>query len=189
LSIFDAGLKEIKELTGVNYPRFEKLEKRNAVRDEFIPCVGNGYIYVGKRKLGYEIWVYDLEGNLIRKIRKAYSPVKVSKEYKNYFYEQRKNSLSKERLDRYYFPEHFPAFQHMVADEKGRLFVLTYEESKPSREKIYDIFNADGLFIGRVGVAGSYPPAIRIIKNMHLYCFQIKDSGYRELVVYRIKWE
>jgi hypothetical protein len=189
LSIFDAELKEIKELTGLNYPRLEKLEKRNAIRDEFIPCVGNGYIYVGKRKLGYEIWVYDLEGNLIRKIKKAYNPVKISEKYKKHIYEQRKRVLSKESLDKYYFPEHFPAFQHMVADEKGRLFVTTYEESKTSGETIYDIFNAEGIFLGRVSIASAVARAVHKIKNSLLYSYDEKESGYKELVVYKMNWE
>jgi len=166
-----------------------KQGKRSAIRDDFIPCVGNGFIYVGKRKLGYEIWIYNLDGNLVRKIRKMYTPVKVSKEYKSHFYEQRKRVLSKESLDRYYFPEHFPAFQDMVADVKGRLFVMTYEESQPSGEKIYDIFNAGGVFIGRVSIAGSYSPVIRKIKNSLLYCYRVKDSGYKELLVYKMIWE
>lgn len=184
LSIFDAEMKEINELAGLDYPNPMKQEKKTAIEDDFVQCVGNGYIYVGKRKLGYEIWIYNLDGDLIRKIRKIYTPVKVSKEYMNRFYEQRERRLSKENLDKYYFPENFPAFQYMVADEKGKLYVMTYEGNKSSEKQIFDIFNSEGVFIKREAF-----PSIPKIKNFRIYFAREKDSGFKELVVYRMNWE
>jgi len=35
------------------------------------------FIYVGNDQRGYEIWVYDFAGNLIRKIRKEFSPIEI----------------------------------------------------------------------------------------------------------------
>jgi len=41
------------------------------------------FIFVGNGQLGYEISVFDLDGNLVRKIKKEYKPIEVSEDYKN----------------------------------------------------------------------------------------------------------
>jgi len=67
------------------------------------------------------------------------------------------------------------------------------QEDKPE-EYIYDIFNPDGIFIGRKSLqmlwAGLYlGPMYSLVKNNKLYCYRMKESGYKELVVYRMKWD
>ena len=39
-------------------------------------------IYVGHEKRGYEISIFDLNGNLLKKIRKEYNPADVPDEFK-----------------------------------------------------------------------------------------------------------
>jgi hypothetical protein len=59
---------------------------------------------------------------------------------------------------------------------------------------MYDIFNAEGIFIGRVSLANMknlFRPnsfTVRAIKN-HLYGLQEKESGSKELVVYKMRWK
>jgi len=55
-------------------------------------------------------------------------------------------------------PHHYkPAFQYFFADEAGRLFVMTSEKDEVSGQNACDIFNASGIFIGRIAV-GYYDP-------------------------------
>lgn len=64
---------------------------------------------------------------------------------------------------------------------------------------MYDIFNPDGVLIGRTefenyGFLASSPiinplPLNVVAKNQRLYCLREGESGYKELVVYNMKWE
>ena len=93
--------------------------------------------------------------------------------------------------DNCYFTKNWPPFRYLFTDDEGRIFVLTYEEGVNSREYMNDIFNSEGVLIGRVSlgnVGRSYPLTVRVKKN-RLYCLREKESGYKELVVYKMKWE
>jgi len=98
-------------------------------------------IYVANEERGYEIWVYDFNGKLIRKIQKEYRQISVSENYKkkilNLFPENMRNIA--------YFPEFHPPFQSIVAGDDGKLLVSTFEEGKNPGEFMYDIFNEDGF--------------------------------------------
>ena len=60
---------------------------------------------------------------------------------------------------------------------------------------IYDIFNAEGAFIGRTAlknygmISNQNTWFDAKARNNRLYCVQEKDSGFTELVVYKMKWE
>jgi hypothetical protein len=72
---------------------------------------------------------------------------------------------------------------------------MTYEDGESPGEFMYDVFNPDGIFIGRMSLGNlvfeqgdrwniQYVTA----KKNRLYCLRKKDSGYRELVVYKMIW-
>ena len=91
------------------------------------------------------------------------------------------------------FPEVFHPIQSLFTDEMGRLYVMTYEKGEDSGEYIFDIFNADGIFIGRKSLRAfnDYYEGYLWVKGKqnHLYCGNEKESGYKELVVYKMIWE
>ncbi len=69
---------------------------------------------------------------------------------------------------------------------------MTYEKNKNPREFVYDIFNPDGIFTGKMSLnnyGGRYGSLPVKVKNNLLYCLNEKESGYKELVVYEMKWE
>lgn len=74
---------------------------------------------------------------------------------------------------------------------------MTYEKGNNPREFLYDIFNPEGIFIGRTKLSnyGDFlltqrkSPLYVVAKNNRLYCVREKESGYMELVVYKTKWE
>ena len=86
-------------------------------------------------------------------------------------------------------------FQAFFSDDRGYLFVRTFEAGEYPDDAIHDIFNPEGVFIGRKGLnislrsgilgQSSYAKA----KNNRLYCLKEKESGYKELVVYKMMWE
>ena len=158
----------------------------------FMWRVSGDWIFIANQTRGYEIWVFDLGGTLVRKIRKEYQPVKVTEEIKeavlgpNY----RRSGISQDK----YFPDPLPPLNQFFADDEGRIFVMTYEPGSNPGEYIWDIFNPDGMFIGRkalniVWASLYHGPRYTFVKNGNLYCHQEKESGFHELVVYKMIWE
>lgn len=154
--------------------------------------LSDSQIFVGNSDKGYEIKTYDFHGNGLRKLRKQYQPVKVP--------EGSKEELEKllARMGRTIsFPEFMPPFQYLFADDVGRLFIMTYEKGEEPREYIYDMFNPEGVFFSRMRLdnyghleyfGGEGPLDVRA-KADRLYCNREKESGYKELVVYKMRWE
>ncbi len=89
-----------------------------------------------------------------------------------------------------------PPFHYFFLDDEGCLYVKTYEKGDKQNEYMQDIFNSDGIFITRRRIAGYGKwiyPGIALdrakAKNNRLYCIREKESGYKELVVYKMNWE
>lgn len=171
----------------------------NICRGHFSWGISQGKIYVPNEENGYEFLIFSLEGKLLRKIRKEFIPVEVSRELKERVMEK----LTQEDMERYklkekiYFPSEMPPFQYYFMDAESRLYVMTCEKGQHPKDYIYDIFNPDGVFIGRTVLNNFGTPlyAFRelplqiVVKNGRLYQMQIKESGYLKLVVYKMNWE
>lgn len=188
LSLRNSSLEEIKELDRYKLPNYRVTGKRRGTDPLFSWAISKRYIFIANEIRNYEIWVFDLEGNLVRKIRKPYNPVSVTDEYK----EERLNGIKfKKMKDATFFPENFPPFQGIFADDTDRLYVMTYEKDADKGEYIFDIFSPDGFYVGRNTINAMYRNGVvaaQVIEN-HLYCLSEKDSGYTELTVYRMNWE
>ncbi|MCX6563528.1 MAG: 6-bladed beta-propeller [Candidatus Aminicenantes bacterium] len=191
VGLYDAESKSVNVLDTFQYPNV--MNTRSPVnRDLLVYHVAAARIFIGNTTKGYEIQTYDLDGNLLRKIRKEFAPVLVTDQLKNDYFklwpadDPMKNNL--------YFTENWPPFRGLFADDEGRLFVLTYEAGINPGEFMYDIFNPEGIFIGRLSLAnmknlfrhGSF--TIKM-KKKSLYALQEKENGYKELVVYRMTWK
>ena len=185
LSLYDSRFNEIKELDVYKSPR-----QQNRLTPYFMWRISNGHIYIANEERGYEIWVYDLEGNLARKIRKDYRPVTASEEIKKLILGPSYGSIDFKD----YFPSPLPPLNSFFTDDEGRLFVMTYEEGERPGEYLCDIFNSEGIFVGRkslhlVWAQLYFGPKYTMVKKNHLYCHREKESGYMELVVYKMNWE
>jgi hypothetical protein len=71
---------------------------------------------------------------------------------------------------------------------------MTPEESGIPGEHIYDVFNTGGIFVSRISLGNTIWLSVVGIKfatakNRRLYCLREKESGYKELVVYNMRWE
>jgi len=197
----NSDLEEIKVLAPgqkiVNFSRANKINGLNMSPDFFVWSISNGYICVGNLEKGYEFSMYDTLGKLLRKIRKEYNPVKIPQELKEQILKRFERPALESIRKKIYFPDYFPPFQYYFMDERGRLFVMTYEKGNNPREFLYDIFNPEGIFIGRTKLSnyGDFlltqrkSPLYVVAKNNRLYCVREKESGYMELVVYKMQWE
>ncbi|MGA2533535.1 MAG: hypothetical protein ABSG19_10920 [Candidatus Aminicenantales bacterium] len=150
-----------------------------------------GRIFVGNSDRGYEILVYDLGGKLLRKIRKEYRPVPVSEEYRKKTLEMYKDGMP-EYAAKIFFPENWHPFQSFLADDEGRLLVMTYEPGVAPGEFMFDIFDQDGVFTCRLDLSVVLPSYDRILARVRgdrLYVVQEKPSGFRRIAVYRMIWQ
>ena len=184
-SLCNSELEEIKILDIYKMPTPKIGYKGTNFNRIFFWIISNGKIYIGNEDRGYEILQYDFEGNLLKKIRKEFAPLVVTSDYiertKEYF------ARAKRKV---WFPKHWPPFSAFFTDDEGRIFVKTYEKGADESEYIFDIFNTEGKFIGRKSLniySGQFVHA-KVIRN-HFYCIKEKDNGYKELVVYKMRWE
>ena len=203
LNLYSSGFKEIKELDRFNkFPNrmiAEKIAEKiiSGINYVFVGEQSGGNIYTGNCERGYEILVYDLEGNLLRKIRKEYKPVEVPDDYKKEYlkpFVETEDSWAKNWGEKIYFPKYWYPFYSFFPDDEGRLFVMTFEEGENPGEYIFDIFNSEGIFIARKSLKSSLSkarlPELHVKAKMnYLYCLREKESGYKELVVYKMRWE
>ncbi len=168
--------------------------KRKGSPRVFIYQIMDKNIFVGHESRGYEILEFDLDGNLTRKIRKKYKPVKPTQD----FIDTLLSNMGRFK-DRVIIPDAMPPFHYFFLDDMGRLYVRTYEKGVNENEYIHDIFNPEGFFIARKSMPSfsswMYPGhrvsggSIAKAKNGRFYCIREKASGYKELVVYKMIWE
>ena len=187
LTLCDSEFADLKILD-----RYENTMDNSRQVPYFMWRVSGDRIFITNQARGYEIWVYDLDGNLLRKIRKEYRRVKVTEEIKDAILgpDYRKSGIPQNK----YFLDPLPPLNQFFADDEGRIFVMTYEPGPSPGEYVWDIFNPDGVFVGRkalnISWAGLYyGPRYTFVKKGHLYCHQEKESGFNELVVYKMIWK
>lgn len=211
IAIYESDIDDFKILRqGQRLQNFIAAKKLNGLKltlDYSQWSISKELIFVDNQENGYEFLVYNSEGILIRKIRKEYKPVKVPQDVKEKVYARFEGpDYEQENIhDKIFFPDYMPPFQYFFVDDIGRLYVMTFEKGEGERYFIFDIFNPDGFFIGRTAldnsgnILGSPPFQVLLIpwggpydvkvKNNKLYCMRNKDSGYQELVVYKMIWE
>ena len=175
-------MEELKILDRSKIESFKKATKVNIIPTLVYFEKSDSHIYTGNTD-EYEIRVFDFDGNLLRRIKKADAAVSLSSKDKEE-YEERLRRYPPEIRESFFIPDVFPPFKDIVALGDEWLFVQTYEKSNEGRYT-YDIFNAEREFSGRIELMGDQVK----FKGDRVYCLKQKESGYKELVVYRIIWE
>ena len=185
LSLWNSEFKEIVELTRLKLPNFFKMTK--GTDRVFKWSVSGDFIYIGDDDEEYEINVYDFDGNEVRRIRKKYKEVSITKDYK----EEKLKDMNPEERKVTFFPDSFPPYQTFFTSDDGWIFVMTNERGENEDESVFDIFNPEGVFVGRKNLIKYFRKydAIATAKNNKFYCIHEKENGYKKLVVYNMRWE
>lgn len=192
VSIFDEKFHLKKTLT--EYPFPGAGNKKMSVFLSQVPVIGlsQDAIYLGYGEEN-DIHVYDFNGTLERKIRRKYKPVPVPEKL---IEELKENLAGRPVWDQLFIPEYMPPFQYFFTDSRGRLYAVTSEKSE-SEMNICDIYTPDGVLIERKAL-GYYDLSKFIYlnesldimaKDGRLYCMREKESGFEELIVYKMDWE
>jgi len=191
LCLLDSQFDKIKELDKQMVPNPIVGKRLKGIYYILSWSVSDSLIFTGFQERGYTISAYDFDGNLVRKIKKEWKPVTVPEEHKKKFMRDFSAPLFDDIRSKIYFPDAMPPFHSFFADDKGRLFVMTYEKGENPGEILFDIFNPGGICIGRKGLkilhdeSGVYAK----MKNGRFYCLDEKESGYKELIVAKVIWE
>ena len=191
LSLVNSDFEEIKKLDSFDMSVYVPGKRNPGTIISFYWRVADGKIYVGNEQRGYELWVYDFDGNLLRKIRKEYKPAPYPEDFRKQteLLAARQPDLNLTVL------QDMPPFNSFFPDDEGRLYVMTYEQAQSQGEIIHDVFNKDGVLIaraplGKYGILGrALNPLRATAKNGRFYRIAFKENGYPELIVYRMLWE
>ncbi|MFC2168648.1 hypothetical protein ACFLRW_06640, partial [Acidobacteriota bacterium] len=142
----------------------------------------NNYIYTGSSDT-FEIRVFDFDGKLLRTIKKENKAVSLSDQDRE-GYEKSLQNYPPELRESFFVPDVFPPFKNLTALDDKWLFVQTYEKTN-EENYLYDFFDNNGEFSGRTELEGYQVK----FKGDHVYCLKQKESGYKELVVYKMIWD
>jgi hypothetical protein len=189
VAICDSGFEKNRELGTYQFPNPLTAENIIVGQGAFIFGASKDYIFIGNSSWGYEVRVFGRDGKLLRKILKEYRPVPIDEEFRKGFLAR--ISDGSPRKKKYRFADDWPPFRYLFADDEGRLYVMTRERGPNFGEFMYDIFSAEGVFIGRTSLGNSDPsyPKNAMASHGRMYSLNEKENGYKELVVYRMTWE
>lgn len=177
-----SDLEELKILDSSKIESFKKATKVNIIPTLVYWAKSNNHIYTGNTE-EYEIRMFDFDAKLLRSIKKEYEPVSLSDKDRE-GYEQNLKRYRPELRESFFIPDTFPPFRDIVTLGDKWLFIRSYEEPKEG-SSLYDIFDTKEEFIGRTEFEGYQVK----FKGDSVYCLKQKDSGYKELVVYKMIWD
>jgi hypothetical protein len=136
----------------------------------------------------YEISFFEPNGRPSRKILRDYDPLKVSKNDVDEFL---KRGAPPGVNPTYDFSSHHAAYRSFFVDDQGHLFVQTWERTADNRQDFYDIFDAEGKYIGRIAMPRHEDlinPTVRILKGSKFYAIEPNADGYEVVKRYSVNW-
>jgi hypothetical protein len=139
----------------------------------------------------YEISFYDERMKIAKKILREYEPVRVT-EADREIYLKRMNPPGTSGPVKQPCPSVHATFRSFFVDDSGRLFVQTWERTPDGKQDIYDIYDPEGRFFGRIAL-NVHPdfinPTPRILKNSKLYAVEVDEEGYEVVKRYSVAWK
>jgi hypothetical protein len=178
LRLYDAGLKELKS--------FGQYWEPQSVGNDFyayLPILWwaidgrDGVVYGYPQR--YELKFFGPDGAPSRIVRKESVSLAVTEEEKAAY---RKEYAQAPYL-RIHFPDRHSAFQKFTVDEKGWVYVMTWERT--AEGYYYDVFDENGTFAARI-VLNRMP---QLWAGDRLYTLDADASGKTVLTRLRCEWE
>ncbi len=126
----------------------------------------------------YEIKIFDTAGNLVKKITRDYDHVEITEEEKKEAEEETPPGM------KLAIPRYHCAFQWIMTDDEGRIFVMTQERSPESSGYYHDVFDLEGRYLAKI------PLATRpiVIKKDKFYTVTEDKNGFHTVKRYKAIW-
>jgi len=176
LKKFDSDLNYLHSLDGSPLP---DLNAFNPFMGIVLSQIDNSDQVICGYPENYEIKIFDKEGNLKRKIIKDYDPVEITDEE---IKEATKNIPPELKVS---IPKYHTAYDRFIADDEGRIFVMTHEKVEQGEGFYYDVFDPEGKFIAKIPLK-TRP---RLFKNKKLYTVEQDEEGYLFVKRYKVTWK
>jgi hypothetical protein len=195
LAMFDAQWKNIRAIR--DFELSESEAAKNLLIGIPLIAVTNHGFFVNSGPLGSDIAAYDLEGQLLRLIRAPFPAVRIPSNYKTELLARIPETRGFESVRTFIKNmETFPRFQALFADDRGRLFVAGVDKDPTSGANMCDVFSPDGVRIFRTALGyqnlllflSNGPAFDVVIKKDRCYCLREKADGFKEVVVYSMRW-
>lgn len=186
----DTELKSVFSLDKIGFPipipgSGNKINLMDAISIFQFDSAGN--IYYGRNR-DYEINMYTPEGKLVKSIRKDFQPQKITEEDKEEILSRLDSVPTAGAVnfrEMFEFPKMFPPFQLFTLDEKGRIFVRTWEKGQEEDEFVHDIFDSEGRFIAQF----TSKINVSVWKNGKAYAIDENEEGFNVIKRYKVSWE
>ena len=184
LNYYDGEFNKIKQLDMLKYPNPFQNSRIDAYLRTMRYVVSENKIYSGYPERGYKILVFSLDGELIEEVLIEQRNVLNNTRYKDMILEYI-GALPKIMLDKLVFPKYLPPFHSFIVDERGYLFVMTYEEGKDKGGYIYDILSPKGVIIRKESLEIAFEGVNILAKivGSNLYWIRQSESGDKQLFV------
>jgi hypothetical protein len=171
---------------------YYSFQKPNFTRDGLNPfrsslqwaVTNNNEIVCGHPDEGYELKIFNPEGQITKIIVKDYTPVKIPDKEIKRVTERQLPPGSFYSLPKYYSP-----FIWIIVDEVSRIFVCTRERTKDKTGRYYDVFSPEGKFIAKIPISHEVLMERPIIfKKGKLYLIEADEDGYQYVKRYKVTW-
>lgn len=125
----------------------------------------------------YELKIYNSQGNLLKKIQKPYVPVEMSQDTHEKLKKLKMPGLTM------IIPDYWPAYGFFCLDNKGWIYVLTYE--KVLDDYCWDVFDEDGRYFARIHL--NISPVV--IRDDQMYAIKQDEDGFQFVKRFKITWK
>ncbi len=136
----------------------------------------NDNVYVGYAR-NYEFDIINPEGKIIRKIKKEFNPVEVTKEEENELPQQFRELVN--------LPKYHTGFYYFSVDEEGRIFARTWEKTEDKTSYFWDVFDPEGRYIAKIPI-NAY---LKLWVNGKLYTAEETEDGLPIIKRYKATWK
>lgn len=143
----------------------------------------------------YSIEIHHAEKGKLSAFSHKYDPVKVTDEDKEFFFSSlyfgpsgdAKKGIPNELRNMTEFPKVKPAFTGLLVDPEGNILVFPSRKAADKSEIVFDAFDPEGRFIGKVRAAttSSFPSRSKVEKGF-IWSIETDEEGYSKVVKYRI---
>jgi hypothetical protein len=182
LQKFDKDLNLLMSFTDSPLPTSGEYRNKRSILFPVLrwDVINDDQVVCGFAGDGYVIEIFDGAGTLLRRIEKEYDPVEVDQKDAKELLEGYPAQLR----DTVYAPKHYPPYRTVSTDDQGRIFVITYEKTPNEEGYMFDVFDAEGIYIAKIQMKSSP----RIFKNSRMYTVEENEDGFHVIKRYRIGW-